>query len=126
MSLPRIAARLVLVCGLVIVVIDAGSTLLTTMQTPEDVRTAGQVAAEASLDRPIDRSTALAAYDAALAQAKEMDIELDPRTFVLEPDGRITLTGTKVAPTLIAGRIGAIRHLTISRSTMTVGALTYR
>lgn len=125
MALPHIASWAV--AGvLVIAAIDAGSTGLATLQAPEDVRTVGQVAAAAAADKPVNRSTAFAAWEAALTQAEKRDITLDPRTFVLEPDGQITLTGTKVAPTLVAGRIGALTHLTTIRSTMTVKALTFR
>lgn len=126
MALPRIIARWAVAGVVVIAAFDAGSTGLATLQLPEDVRTVGQVAVAATVDKPVTRSTAFAAWEAALTQANKRDITLDPRTFVLEPDGRITLIGTKVAPTLVAGRIGAFKHLINIRSTATVKPLIFR
>lgn len=126
MALPRTLARLGVAAAFGVAVLDGGSTALTTLQVPDRVQTVGRVAATASVDKPIDRATAVAAYNAAKAQADTYGIAVDPRTFILQPDGRITLTGTKTAPTLVAGHIGPLRHLTRVRSTATVEAPTIR
>lgn len=126
MALLRTVTRLAVAGALVIAVLDGGSILLTTMQVPDDVRTAGHIAAAAAANKPIDRRTAVGAFEAAHAEADKHDIRVNPRTFTLQPDRRITLTGTKTAPTLMVGRFGVLRDLTIVASTVTVGELPFR
>lgn len=122
----RTVIRLAVAGGLVVAALDGGSIVLTKMQVPDDVRTAGHIAAATAAGGPIDQRTAISALEAARTEADKHDIRVSAQTFTLQPDRRITLTGTKTAPSLVAGRIGALRNLTTVTSTVTVGELPFR
>lgn len=122
----RMLVRLALVGGLGVAALDGGSIMLTRLQLPDDVRTAGHVAATNASGKPINRQSAVGALAAARTEADKHDITVQGETFILQPDGRITLTGTKSAPTLLAGRISALRDLTEVASTTTVGEQPFR
>lgn len=122
----RLLIRLALVGGVVVATLDLGSVVLTKAQMPDDVRTAGQVAVTNASGKPIDRRTAIGALAAARKEATKHEVTIEAGTFFLQPDGSITLTGTKTAPTLLAGRLGTLRDLTVIASTATVGELPFR
>ena len=50
-----------------------------------------------------------AAYDAALAEVVEHGDTIDPQTFTVGPDGSITLTLHRTAPTMVVEKIGPVR-----------------
>lgn len=111
---------LALAVGFVLAVLDGGSVALTRMSVPDDVRAAGYAAAEAAQDQPATRRTAVAAYEAAVADAKLHGLTVRTDDFRLYPDGRVTLTAEKTAPTLLLDRVSALRDLAEVRVTVTV------
>ena len=50
-----------------------------------------------------------AAYDAAVAEVVEHGDTIDPQTFSVDPDGTVTLTLLRVAPTMVLEKIGPVR-----------------
>ena len=51
-----------------------------------------------------------AAYEAAVSTASEHGDTIDPQTFTVTPEGAVTLTLTRVAPTLVIAKIPQARH----------------
>ncbi len=47
------------------------------------------------------------------------------KDFTIYPDGRVTLTGVKTAPTLLLDRVSVLKHFTQVSTTVTVTALPY-
>jgi hypothetical protein len=105
--------------------VDGGSVMLTRLAVPEDAKTAGQVAAEATEGMPANRQTALAALGAAQDQARTEGITVADEDFTVYPDGRVKLTATRTAPTLLLHRIERLRSYTEVSTTVTVKALPY-
>ena len=105
--------------------IDAGSVALTRLSTPDDVREAGQAAAEAVKEMPVDRQTATVAFAAAADEGRAHGLRILPRDFRLFPDGRVELTAARTAPTLLLDHISALHDLTSVESTATVTALPF-
>ena len=60
-----------------------------------------------------------AAYDAAAAEALTHGDTVDAPTFTISPDGRITLTLRRTAPTLLVEKIGPLRSWADVSSTVT-------
>lgn len=112
--------------GLMVAAVDGGSVLLTRLQLPDQLRTAGHVAAEAAVDQPVTRRTAQIALGAAELDARQHGIVVPARTFALQADGQVTLTGRRTAPTLVLRHVDALRDLAVVRETVTVGALPFR
>ena len=50
-----------------------------------------------------------AAYDAAYAEVAEHGDTIDPQTFSVAADGRVTLTLRRTAPTMLVEKIGPLR-----------------
>lgn len=116
---------LVVTVGFVVAAIDAGSVVMNRMTVPDDVRAAGHAAAEVAKNQPATRQTALAAYEAAVDDARQTGITVQTKGFTLYPDGRVTLTAGKTAPTLLLDRIAALRDLAEVRTTVTVEPLPF-
>ena len=129
LSVPSIGLRgLVLpavAIALVVGSIDAGSVVLTRLAVPDDVRTAGQAAAVAAENQPVNRQTAQVAFEAAQAEARAYGIVIRTKDFTLYPDGRVTLTASRTAPTLLLDRIEPLRHYAEVTATETVSALPF-
>ena len=53
-----------------------------------------------------------AAYDAALAEVAPHGDTIDPQTFTVGPDGRVTLTLHREAATMLVEKIPQLRHWT--------------
>lgn len=111
--------------GFVLVAIDGGSVVLTKMSSPDDVRSIAHVAAATAERQPTTPRTARAAYDAAVADAKQYAITVHTKGFTIYPDGRVTLTGVKTAPTIFLDRVAALRGLADVSTTVTVEPLPY-
>lgn len=105
--------------------IDAGSVALTRLSMPDDVREAGQAAVSAVEGMPTTRQTAVIALDAAAERGRAQGLMFRARHFTLYPDGRVELTASRTAPTLLLDRVTPLRHLTRVTSTATVTALPY-
>lgn len=118
-------AMLSLAIGFLLAVIDGGSVVLTKMSSPDDVRAAAYVAAAAAERQPTTPRTARTAYDAAVADAKHYGITIRTKGFTIYPDGRVTLTGVKTAPTIFLYRVAALRGFAEVSTTVTVEPLPY-
>jgi Flp pilus assembly protein TadG len=102
---------LVLLAVVVVTGIDAVSIALTTIKTSS---AADKAAVRAAAEFKVEDSLR-EAFDAATEQLSEdmPDAKLDPENFEIDPStGRITLTVTAKATTLIAKRVSFLKHLT--------------
>ena len=59
-----------------------------------------------------------AAYDAAVASVAEHGDTIDPQTFTVAPDGTVTLTLRRTAPTMIVEKIAPLRDWAVVDSTV--------
>jgi len=105
--------------------IDGGSIFLTRMSVPDAAKNAGYAAAAAAEGQPTTRRTAVVAYDAAREDGKKRNLEIRTRNFTLYPDGKVKLTATRTARTVVLHRISAWRHWADVSATVTVSALPY-
>jgi hypothetical protein len=105
--------------------IDAGSVALTRMALADDAREAGHTATELVGHATPTQPLADAALLAAREEARAHGVIVRRKGFTIYPDGRVTLTAAKEAPTLLLGRVGALRHFTEVRTTVTVEPLPY-
>ncbi len=105
--------------------IDAGSVVLTRLTVPDHVREAGQSAAQAIENDPVNQRTAQLALAAARDEARPHGMKIRAKNFTIYKDGRVTLTGVQTAPTLLLEHIGALQHFTTVKATDTVTALPY-
>jgi hypothetical protein len=116
---------LVAAASLITATIDAGSVVLTRLTVPDHVREAGQAAAQAIENHPVNQRTAQIALAAAREEARTHGMKIRAKSFTIYKDGRVTLTGTQTAPSLILERIPAMQHFTKVRATDSVTALPY-
>ena len=58
------------------------------------------------------------AYDAALAEVVEHGDTIDPQTFTVTPDGAVTLTLHRTAPTMLVEKIAPLREWADVRRTV--------
>lgn len=68
-----------------------------------------QLAARAAAESYRTGKDLQAAYDAAVAEIVEYGDSIDPQTFTVAPDGTVTLTLLRVAPTMVIEKIGPAR-----------------
>ena len=117
----------IIVAALVLAVlaVDSGSIMLTKMSSTDDVKQAGHQAADVAKHGPATRQTAIAALAAAEQEAGTHGISVASKDFTIYPDGRVTLTGTKTAPTLLMKHLSAFDHLIHVHTTLTVEPLPY-
>ena len=106
-------------------VVDGGSVFLALMSVPDRAREVGHAAARAVEGQPANQHNARVAYDAAVHAANTRTLTVETKGFTLYPDGRVTLTATRTAPTLLLERIPPLRHLAQATATVTVSALPY-
>jgi hypothetical protein len=119
------AMFLVVAAVIVLAALDGGSVALTRLELPDNVKTAGYAAAHVSNAGPTDRQTALAAWRAAEQSAEKDGFRVRPKNFTIYPDGRVQLTGTRVAQTLLLHHLHALEYLARVTSTQTVKALPF-
>ena len=110
---------------IVLSAIDGGSIFLTRMSVPDAALNAGYVAAAAAKGQPTTRGTALVAYRAAREDGKKRHLHIRAKDFTLYPDGKVKLTATRTARTLILHRFSASSHLAEVSATVTVSALPF-
>jgi hypothetical protein len=130
MRMPSISSVRGLVLTLAAVVfvlgaIDGGSIFLTRMSVPDAALNAGYVAAAAAKGQPTTRGTALVAYRAAREDGKKRDLQIRTKDFTLYPDGKVKLTATRTARTVVLHRIPDWSHWADVSATVTVSALPY-
>ncbi len=107
---------------LVLIAVDSGSVLLTRISVPDEARSAGVAAADEARDLPTTRQSAIRAQQVARGEARAHGLRVLSRGFVLYPDGRVHLTATRTAPTLLLHRIPGLRDLAVVTVSTTVSA----
>ena len=110
---------------LLLTVIDGGSIFLTRMSVPDAARNAGYAAARAAEDQPMTRRTVLVAYNAARDDGVKRNLKIKTSNFTLYPDGKVKLTASRTASTLVLRRIPSWSHWADVSATVTVSALPY-
>ncbi|KQW46035.1 hypothetical protein ASC77_19235 [Nocardioides sp. Root1257] len=110
---------------LVVLAIDTGSVVLTKMSSHDDVQQAGYQAAAIAKQGPASRQTAVVALAAAERDAEPHGITVASKGFTIYPDGSVTLTGTKTAPTLLMKHVGAFDRVIHVSTTLTVAPLPF-
>lgn len=110
---------------LVVLAVDTGSVLLTKMSSHDDVQQAGYQAAAVAKRGPATRQTAVVALAAAERDAEPHGIRVASKGFTIYPDGRVTLTGTKTAPTLLMKHLAPFDHVIHVSTTLTVAPLPF-
>ena len=95
------------------------------MSEPDDVRTAGYAAAAVAKAGPTTRQVAVYALQVAQQSADGHDVTVPSKGFTIYPDGRVTLTGTKTAPTILLHRLSFLSHFAEVSTTVTVEPLPY-
>ena len=109
----------------VLSVVDGGSVFLTRMSVPDAARNAGYAAARAAENQPMTRRTVLVAYNAARDDGDKRNLEIKTRNFTLYPDGKVKLTASRTARTLVLRRIPSWSHWADVSATVTVSALPF-
>ena len=110
---------------LVVLAIDTGSVVLTKMSSHDDVQQAGYQAAAIAKQGPATRQTAVVALAAAESDAEKHGITVSSKGFTIYPDGKVKLTGTKTAPTLLMKHVSAFDHVIRVSTTLTVAPLPF-
>lgn len=125
--LPPIRPLLYLVVAAALVGggIDGGSVILARLSLPDDAVDVGHAAAASTDGHPATQQTAAVAFEAARRAAAPLDVRVRPDDFTLYPDGRVTVTATRTAPTLLLHRLPVLRDVATVTATETVGALPY-
>ena len=125
--LPSLKPLVFLLVSAVVVLgtVDGGSVFLTRMSVPDAARQVGYEAAAAVENRPTTRQTAMVAFQAARQDARGRNLLVRPQGFTLYPDGRVTLTASRTAPTMLLHRISALADLADVSATVTVTALPF-
>lgn len=110
----------------VLLLVDSGALMLSRMATPDRARDAGHAAALAVEGHVVSQQTAVLAYDAARAAASEHALRISTEDFRVLPGGRIRLTASRTAPTLLIHRLPLLRDYVDVSVTQTVEPLPYR
>jgi hypothetical protein len=121
----RTLGVLVVAPAVVALGVDAGSVTLTRISVPEQVRESGYAAAVAVEHMQVSSRTASIALRAATDKGRSRGLRVRPATFRLHRDGRVQVTGTKTAPTVILQRVKPLRHFTRVSATATVAPLPF-
>ena len=108
-----------------LVLIDGGSVFLTRMSVPDAARNAGYAAATTVEGQPTTRRTVLVAYNAARDDGDKRNLQIKTKNFTLYPDGKVKLTASRTAGTLVLRRIPSWSHWADVSATVTVSALPY-
>lgn len=104
---------------LLVAAIDTTQILITRFRVADAAQTAAFEAAATLKTSKGDRE---AAYQAAIDAVSETDEGAKLTQFVIHPEtGEVTVTVTKRASTLVAGRIAFTKHLTKAKTTETAG-----
>jgi len=106
-----------------IALIDGGSIVLSRLALTDSAVTVGHDAAQAVEALPVTQQTAVIAFEAAQTAAGSQGLTVPTDDFELYHDGRITLTLTRTAPTLLLQHVPRLRDLAQVSTTVTVTAL---
>ena len=114
--------RWVVVLGVaLVVVVDAGSVLMTRMSLSDDGREAGREAARAVSGLDLILPTVVTAFEAAeeVTEAKE-GVSLLKSDFEVLPNGGVALTVVRTAPTLMLWRVSWLERFGVVEMSMVV------
>lgn len=109
-----------------LLLVDTGSLLLTRVSTPDRVHDAGRAAAEAVEGLALTQQSAVLAYDAARSAAADHSLQIDQDDFRVLPHGRVRITATRTAPTLLLHRLPRLERYIEVSATEIVEPLPYR
>ena len=122
----RCALGYVLVAAfLLVALIDGGSVVLTSLSVPDDTGAAGLAAAAAVEGEPATERAAITAFKAAQLAGAGDSLRVHTKDFVLYPDGRVSLTASRVAPTLMFHRLPWFRDRAVVTATTTAQPLPF-
>ena len=110
---------------LLVALIDGGSVVLTSLSVPDDTGAAGQAAAAAVEGEPATKQAAVVAFEAAQLAGTTDSLRVHTKDFVLYPDGGVSLTASRVAPTLVFHRLPWFRDRAVVTSTTTAQPLPF-
>jgi hypothetical protein len=99
--------------------------MLTKLSVPDGTVVSGYAAVAAVEGLPATKHNAVIAYTAAQAAGDELTLRIHTEGFRLYPDGRVTLTASRRAPTLVFHRLPWLRDLTLVASSNTVDPLPF-
>lgn len=125
MNALRALAFVVVAALLTGAAVDGGSIVLTRLSVPDDAADVGHAAAANTEGQPATQQTAVVAFDAARRAAAPLGVRVRPDDFTLYPDGRVTVTATRTAPTLLLHRLPLLHDVATVTATETVAALPY-
>lgn len=108
-----------------IALIDGGSIVMSRLTVPDDAMAAGHEAAQAVEGLPVTQQTVVLAFEAAQGAATPRGVTVEADDFALYADGRVTLTVSRTAPTLLLQHVPGLRDLARVSSTTTVTALPF-
>lgn len=92
--------------------VDAGSVAVSRLMVPEEVRQVGQATADAIDGEPATQRSVTIALRVATSEAAKRGLHVKRSSFRLFQGGRVQLTGTKTARTLLIHRFEPLRHHT--------------
>jgi hypothetical protein len=118
-------AYLLAAAFLLIALIDGGSVVLTSLSVPDHTAAAGQAAAAAVEGEPATKQSAITAFEAGQLAGTTNSLRVHTKDFVLYPDGRVSLTASRVAPTLVFHRLPWFRDRAVVTSTTTAQPLPF-
>jgi len=104
---------------LLVVLIDGGSVVLTSLSVPDDTAAAGQAGAAAVEGVPPAERSVITAFDAAQTAGTGNSLRVHTKDFMLYRDGRVSLTASRVAPTLVFHRLAWLRDRAVVTSSTT-------
>ena len=116
---------LVMVAFLIVLLVDGGSVAIVRAAAPDDARQAGYAAAEAVAGLPNTQKSVVLGYEAATRNGTAAALHIERKGFTVYPDGKVTLTVSRTAPTLVFKHLPVLRDLTVVTATTTVAALPY-
>jgi len=107
----RLVRWTVVLAVVLVVVLDAGSVLMTRMSLSDDGREAGRAAARAVSGLPLTSATAVTAFDAAVEVAGFKDgVSVRQSDFEVLPGGAVALTVVRTAPSMVLARVPWLAH----------------
>jgi hypothetical protein len=102
----RLVRWVVVAAVVLVVVLDAGSVVMTRMSLSDDGREAGRAAARAVSGLPLTAVTAVTAFEAAAEVAAQKDgVSVRESGFEVLSGGGVALTVVRTAPSLVLGRV---------------------
>lgn len=105
--------------------VDGGAIAFTRLSATHDIQRVGQAAASAVKGRPVTSRTAALALNVARAEGRSHHLQVQSGNFRIYRDGRLQLTATTTASTMLLQHLKPLRHLTLVTASATVTASPY-